>query len=443
LNDYTFALAELEVRSGGDNVALGRPVSSLDAIEAGRWSRQALVDGFDSRHRLPPASDPIAARRADLRFEIQDAERARARRAVEVVPVSLRAGRDALSARLRALDEALASLKPAGSVFGLISHAPRPIHVLNRGDVEQPGAAASPGALSCLPGLPAAFALSDPSDEGARRAALADWLAAPRNVLTWRSIANRVWHYHFGRGLVDTPSDFGRNGSLPTHPALLDWLAVEFRDGGGSLKDLHRLIVTSAAYRQSSAGDAAKARKDADNRFLWRQNRRRLEAEAVRDAVLSVSGTLDGRMYGPGFDLFRFKDDHSPIYDHTAPGASDNPSVRRRTVYRFTVRSVPNPFLECMDGADPNINTPVRPTTITALQALALLNDSFIASQSHAFAVRLESEGGDPIEALYRLALSRPPTGAERGALAAYARAYGWGQACRVVLNTNEFLFVD
>ncbi len=315
--------------------------------------------------------------------------------------------------------------------------------MLNRGDVEQPGALVEAGALSCVPGLEAVFPLKMPDNEATRRVALANWIASPSNVLTWRSAANRLWHYHFGRGLVDTPNDFGRNGSLPTHPALLDWLAVELRDHGGSLKHLHRLIVTSATYRQSSADDPKKSLKDADNRFLWRQNRRRLEAESVRDAVLSVSGTLDPRMYGPGFDLFRFKDDHSPIYDHTAPGASDNPLVRRRTIYRFTVRSVPNPFLECMDSADPNLNVPTRPTTITALQSLALWNDAFMISQSQELAARLANQAEDPISTAFRLALGRAPRIEEHTALGQYAKRFGLAQMCRVLFNTNEFLFID
>ena len=333
--------------------------------------------------------------------------------------------------------------RPPGLVYALTSHAPRPIHVLNRGDVEQPGAVVAAGALACLSGLEPDFSLTSPDDEGSRRAALAEWVASPRNVLTWRSVANRLWHYHFGRGIVDTPNDFGRNGATPTHPALLDWLAVEIRDNGQSWKGLHRAIVTSATYRQSSAVNPAAALQDADNRWLWRQNRRRLEAEAVRDSVLAVSGTLDPRMGGPGFDLFKFKDDHSPIYDHTAPGAADNPAVRRRTVYRFTPRSVPNPFLECLDGADPNLNVPARPTTITALQALALWNDEFMLSQSNEFARRLEANGGGAIDRAYRLALGRAASADERAALGAYAAKFGLAKACRVLFNTSEFLFID
>ncbi len=370
-NDYIFALSELEVISGGENVARGAAVSALDSIEGGLWGRAHLVDGFDSRRRRPGPADLSAARRHELLARIQQLVRNRRRLAGTLIDPSLRAELESARKEMAERDARIKDLPPGEMVYGVRPHAPRPISVLRRGDVEQPGEAVRPGSLSCVPGLDPLFTLPHSQDEGARRAALADWIASPANRLTWRSIANRLWHYHFGRGLVDTPNDFGRNGSRPTHPDLLDWLAVELRDGGGqSLKSIHRLIVTSAVYRQSSRDDPAAAKVDGDNRWLWRMNRQRLDAEELRDSVLAVSGTLDSRMGGPGFELFRFKDDHSPIYDHTAPEAIDNPRVRRRTIYRFIVRSVPNPFLDCMDGADPNVNTPVRSTTITALQAL-------------------------------------------------------------------------
>jgi mono/diheme cytochrome c family protein len=444
--DYVFALGELEVLSRGENVALGKKVTALDSIEGGRWGRKALVDGFDSRSKRPDPADPSAARRAELCYEISQTERERGRRANALIDPALRAERDAAVAARAALDTQLQAGPATELVYALQPHAPRPIHLLRRGDVEQPGEPVGPGALSCVTGLDHDFKLSNPGDEGARRAALAEWFASRKNVLTWRSIANRVWHYHFGRGLVDTPNDFGRNGSKPTHPELLDWLAVELLENGQSLKSLHRLIVMSAAYRQSTHDDPRAAKVDADNRLLWRMNRRRLDAEALRDAVLAVSGTLDRAMGGPAFEPFRFKDDHSPVYDHTDPASVDNPRVRRRTVYRFAVRSVPHPFLECLDGADPNLNTPVRTTTITALQALAMLNDLFVVRQAEHFARRLERSAGDRIqqvEAAYLLALGRLPSHEERDALAEYARRYGLANACRLLFNTNEFMFVE
>jgi hypothetical protein len=215
---------------------------------------------------------------------------------------------------------------------------------------------------------------------------------------------------------------------------------------GQSFKALHRLIVLSNTYRQSSAGNPAYAKIDGDNRLLWRMNRQRLDAEEIRDSVLAVSGRLDLKMGGPGFELFRFKDDHSPIYDHTAPEKINDPAGWRRAVYAFAVRSVQNPFLECLDCADPNINTPVRNTTLTALQALALLNDPFMVRQAEYFAGRVQQEShemGRQIEAAYLLAFGRPPTAEERADLAAYAQQQGLPNACRLLFNANEFVFVD
>ena len=162
----------------------------------------------------------------------------------------------------------------------------------------------SPARCECIPGLSGEFHIADAANESLRRVALADWLADPKNVLTWRSIANRLWQYHFGQGLVDTPNDFGRMGSAPTHPELLDWLAVTMRDNGGSMKAIHRLILTSAVYRQSSQHSAAAAEVDADNRYLSRMNTRRLDAESVRDAMLKLSGQLNPQMGGPPVKQF-------------------------------------------------------------------------------------------------------------------------------------------
>ncbi len=331
-------------------------------------------------------------------------------------------------------------------VYAAVSHAPRPIQVLHRGNVEQPRETAAPGALAAVTEMPHEFELPDASAEGSRRAALARWLTDVRNPLTYRSIVNRIWHYHFGRGLVDTPNDFGRMGSTPTHPELLDWLALEFRERGESIKHLHRLILRSAVYQQSSRHDPAYAKIDTDNRYLWRMNRQRLDAESIRDAVLSISGKLDLRPGGPGFELFRFKDDHSPDYDHTAIEKINDPRTFRRTVYRFIVRSVPNPFLDCLDCADANLNTPVRNTTLTALQALALLNDPFMLKQSEFLAGRLRNEKHDLSPQVARgfvLILGRPPTSTELASVEAHARKYGLAQTCRLLFNTNEFAFVD
>ncbi len=335
---------------------------------------------------------------------------------------------------------------PPLMTYAAVPHVPRPIHVLHRGNVSAPRDPVGPGALALVRELEAEFKLPRPDDEGARRAALAEWITSTKNPLTRRSLVNRVWSYHFGKGIVDTPNDFGFNGGRPSHPELLDWLASEFLDTGESIKKLHRLIVTSAVYRQSSQPHPKHAAIDADNRLLWRMNRGRLDAESLRDALLLVSGKLDPLPGGPGFDLFRFKDDHSPIYDYATFDKTEHPGTARRTVYRFVVRSVPNPFLECLDCADPNISTPVRNTTNTALQALALLNDPFVVRQAEHFAGRLNQVQGDEtlkVEVAYRLALGRLPTADEKAMLSAYAAKHGLPQMCRLLFNTNEFLFVD
>ena len=205
-------------------------------------------------------------------------------------------------------------------------------------------------------------------------------------------------------------------------------------------------ILLSATYRQASTHDAGNAKRDADNRHLWRMNRQRLDAESIRDSVLAISGKIDYKMHGPGYDLFRFKDDHSPIYDHLDLDYINRPESWRRTVYRFVVRSVPNPFLETLDCADPNINVPVRNTTMTALQALALLNNPFMVKQAEFFAERVRTEEKEParqVDAAYRLAIGRTPTAAERMAMTAYVERHGFANACRLLFNANEFLFVD
>lgn len=323
---------------------------------------------------------------------------------------------------------------------------PRPVHMLVRGDINKPGLAATPGTIACVRG-PAPLSITNPADEAQRRAAIARWLTDRENGLVWRSIVNRVWHHHFGRGIVNTPNDFGRMGETPTHPELLDWLAVWFRDQGGSLKDLHRLIVTSETYRQASTHNADHAKIDSDNAFFWRMNRTRLDAESVRDAVLSASGKLDSTMGGPSARHFAT----SPGI-HVTPKVDyekfdiDGPGSRRRSVYRFIFRTLPDPFYEALDCPDASQFTPVRPSSVTALQALAMMNDRFTVRYSEHFAKRVETASQDrsrQIAFAFEEALGRLPTEAEVNRLLAYSEKHGMANACRLLFNCNEFLFVD
>lgn len=328
---------------------------------------------------------------------------------------------------------------------------PRLIRVLARGDVNLPLDEALPGTLSYFPELAEHFHSAPDDSEGQRRAALARWLSDRRNSLTWRSIVNRVWLYHFGRGIVDTPNDFGRMGDPPSHPELLDWLAVWFRDdAGGSMKKLHRLIVTSRTYRQSSSPERDSQHpaieRDAANSLLWRQNRRKLEAEAIRDSLLEVSGKLDTTMGGPSFqDFVVTHPEHSPHFEYHLADLED-PQLHRRSVYRFIVRSQQQPWMATLDCADPSVLVDKRNQTNTPLQALAQLNNQLVLVMSKHFAERILQISSEPelqVEMLYRIGLQRDPTVVERQEMASYVRKHGLPNACRLLVNLNEFVFVD
>ena len=443
--DFHFALAELEaLDETGANVAQGAKVTAEDSIEGRpRWSTRNLTDG-KYPNRSPSAA--VAAMERDRRALIDSALSIKERHELRLLGEELERTEVAVK-RLPTPQTAYVGAVHYGTGNFTGTHGkPRPIHILPRGDVTKPGKEVGPSAIDAIPGVNGHFDLPSDHNEGARRAALADWIVHHDNPLTWRVIVNRVWQFHFGRGLVDTPNDFGKMGQPPTHPELLDWLAADFRDNGRSFKKLHKLIVTSDAYRRSSAHDEANAKLDADNRCLWRQNRRKLEAEEIRDSLLFVAGKLDLRMGGPSFQDFKIeKPEHSPHYQYHLHDPED-PTAWRRSIYRFVVRSKQQPFLTCMDCADPSLAVEKRNETITPQQALALLNNDLAVVMAKHFAARLAtsaSTDADRAALAFRLALGRPPTNDESAALLAYARKHGWPNACRVIFNLNEFAFAD
>ena len=371
-----------------------------------------------------------------------------------------RAERDAYNIELEHLKTELSKFpKPeivyAGTVHygtgtflgtGASNGKPRPISVLARGQVTTPKNEVSPGALSMLNFQPSRFAISKDAPEGERRAALAHWITDKENPLTWRSIVNRIWQYHFGAGIVTTSNDFGRNGAKPSHPELLDWLAAEFRDTGGSLKKLHKLIVTSATYKQTSSPQST-IQTLQSNELLWKQNRRKLEAEAVRDSVLATTGKLELKMGGAGWQDFVVEHpEHSPHYEYGLADPNDS-KTWRRSIYRFIVRSQTQPWMTALDCADPSMRVDKRNESLSPLQALALLNNGFMITQSQHFAERLEKEfPNDPARQIERaiwLAFGRTPTKIEQQKFSAFAKEQGLINFCRVVLNLNEFAFVD
>jgi len=447
MNDYIFALAELEAVSDGKNVARDAAVTAPDSIEAPvRWRKSNLTDG-------------IVHPTARAKREVEQLRQERQAVVDRVATPELKQGMLDADASLAEIKRELAKLPPPRLAYvGAVHHGdgnflgtgprggkPREIAVLSRGDVTRPGKPVGPGPIRTIPGLSPEFDLPATHSEGDRRAALAKWIASPSNPLTWRSIVNRVWLYHFGRGIVDTPNDFGRMGQTPTHPELLDWLAAEFREGQ-SMKALHRLIVTSATYRQVAFDDPAMTKIDSGNAYLWRMSRRRLEAEAIRDSFLSVAGKLDRGLYGPGFQDFVIdKPEHSPHYEYHLHDPED-PKTHRRSVYRFIVRSQLQPFMATLDCADPSLMVDKRNQTISPLQALALLNNKLCVAMAGHFAARVEKLANDlpgQVTAAYRLALGRSPEKVELDDLVSYARRHGLANACRVIMNLNEFVFVD
>jgi hypothetical protein len=325
--------------------------------------------------------------------------------------------------------------------------SPRPpgvTRLLVRGDPADPGEAVTPGAVAAVSGLSPDFSIPADSPDPPRRRALARWITHPKNPLFARVIVNRIWHHHFGAGLVLTPSDFGLGGSLPSHPQLLDWLANQLVHHNWSLKHIHRLILNSATYQQASRFRPIPAAADATNQWLWRHPPRRLEAESLRDSLLAVSGSLNRELGGPGYYDFSTFTNNSQFYD---VGDPQGVTFDRRSLYRTLARSGRNRFLDAFDCPDPSTKTPQRAVTTTPLQALSLLNSSFALRMSDQLAARVQREA-EPnaaarIRHMFRLCFSRTPTRQEALTAGNFSSRHGLAALARVLFNANEFLYVD
>ena len=381
-----------------------------------------------------------------------------------------------LTAERDQLDARLGGPPPVSSVYAARPLPPGPTYLLLRGDVQAHGDLVSAGGVTSLGASD--FGLRPDAPEAERRLHLADWLVRSDNPLTARVMVNRVWHYHFGRGLVGTPNDFGYNGEKPTHPELLDWLAATFTTGqypptsepakpvkatpnptsvspsrpltpspaqalAWRLKPLHRLILMSNTYQQSSAYNAKAASRDSEDRWLWRFAPRRLEGEAIRDAMLVVSGRMNWERGGPGFRPFVETVNNSHFY---ATFDKDGPEYNRRTIYRINVNSAKSTLLDTLDCPDPSTKTPRRSVTTTPLQALELMNNRFVLEQARFFGMRVRQEAGaDPAkqaDLAYALALGRPPTPDERQRASALIRTGSADTLCWALLNSSEFLVI-
>jgi mono/diheme cytochrome c family protein len=349
------------------------------------------------------------------------------------------------AAAVRAAQAELSRLSAGPQVYAArFDEVPEQTWLLDRGDPMQRTQPVEPGVPAALQEAERSEApdSSSPATERTRRVALALHLTQPEHPLTARVIVNRIWQHHFGTGLVATPSDFGRMGAEPSHPELLDWLAIDFVAHGWSMKHLQRLITTSQTYRQSSAARPDAVAKDADARLLWRFPPRRLEAEAIRDSLLAVSGKLNFETGGPGFNLF---DRRGGLSDYTAL-ETFGADGWRRMIYAHKIRMQAVDIFGAFDCPDGGQMTPERTRSITPLQSLSLFNSPFVNRQAVFFAERLRSEVGDEpasqIDRALELALSRAPEQDERELLMQLAADHGLEQACRVIFNMSEFVFL-
>ena len=311
---------------------------------------------------------------------------------------------------------------------------PGPTYRLYRGDPMAPREEVGPDALPVISSL----GLARNAPEGARREALAGWIASPENPLTARVAVNRLWQFVFGTGLVDTPSDFGANGTRPTHPGLLDWLAAEFVARDWSVKEMMRLLLNSQAFQQASTPDGKAERIDADSRYLWRFPPRRLEAEAIRDSILLAAGTLDRRMGGPGFYLFEV-DRENVVHYHAKEECG--PAEWRRMIYMFKIRQEQDNVFGAFDCPDGNQAIPKRSRSTTPLQALNLFNSNFTMQQAGRMTERI-GKGENAVRKAYRILYGRPAREEEVKDALEFVREHGMVSFCRAMLNTNEFLFV-
>ena len=314
-------------------------------------------------------------------------------------------------------------------------------HWLYRGDPFQKRDVVKPGGISAFKGN---LNLDDDTLESQRRLRLAQWISDAKNPLTARVIVNRIWHYHFGVGIVDSPSDFGINGGEPSHPKLLDWLASEFKGSGWSIKSIQRLIVLSSTYMQSSRPTKTGLEVDVDCRLLWRFPPRRLAAEVIRDSILQVSGTLDLTMGGVGYEVFEPNTNYVRVYN---PKKEFGPSEWRHMVYQRKIRMEGDATFEALDCPDGGQVCPKRTRSITALQALNLLNSHFMVQQADLFSQRLWQETSqnisDQVHYGFQLAYGRKPDPQELQKSVALVELHGLPIFCRAIFNTNEFMFMN
>ncbi|MEK6249143.1 MAG: DUF1553 domain-containing protein, partial [Planctomycetales bacterium] len=320
-----------------------------------------------------------------------------------------------------------------------------PFHIFEGGSPQRKGEVVLPSSPTALSRDGSHFQLRTDWHEGGRRLHLARWLVAEANPLTPRVLANRLWHYHFGTGIVDTPSDFGFMGGRPSHPELLDWLAAEIHRNGWRLKPLHKKIMMSQTYRQAGTYRAAAARLDSESRLLRRFPPRRLASEEIRDSMLAITDQLDTRMGGPGFRLYQYLQDNVATY---IPLDEHGPETYRRSVYHQNARAMQVDLMSEFDSPDCAFSVPRRASTTTPLQALTLLNHSFTITMAKRLADRLQLDSGAEkteaqVSRAFELAFSRLPTAEEIELGSQLIKQHGLPAFCRTIFNANELIYLD
>jgi hypothetical protein len=357
-----------------------------------------------------------------------------------------------LQKEIDALDSEIKKLTGgAGSrLYSVVPKPPGAMRIMKRGDVTRPGEEVSAGGIAAVKMVKASFGLNTKAPDRERRAGLVKWITDPNNGPFHRVVVNRVWHYHFGRGIVPSPNDFGFNGGRPSHPELLEWLACWFRENGYSLKELHRLILTSATWQQSSnpvdnSGRENAETTDKSNRLLWRQNPRRVDAETLRDSLLDVAGVLNRKQFGPGYeDVKRVA---VPPANYWVAIDPIGPEFNRRTIYRWQARGQRSALLETFDCPDPSTTTPVRSVTTTPSQALSQWNHPFVLRMSEHLANRVKKEAtptlGKQVDRMWQLVMGRPPHEEEKSEAVALVKKIGLELLARVLFNSNEWIWIE
>ena len=366
---------------------------------------------------------------------------------VALMPADVKTKHADVKAQIAALDQQKPRPLPTSLSIGERGRAPAPTYFLHRGSQDSPGSQMTPGVLSVVSETEWTFPDPPPDAKSSyRRRGFAEWLTWKQNPLTARVMVNRLWQHHFGEGIVRTPSNFGKMGERPSHPELLDWLALEFVDKGWSLKQMHRVMLTSRAYQMASTDIPANLAIDPENRLFWRAPRERLEAEVIRDEIMAVTGALDRTIGGPSIFPYIDPDLFEESSRRTWRGKpDDDPSTWRRSIYVFLKRSIRYPMFETFD--QPNLINPIdrRNRTTIAPQALILMNNGMVLTQSKIFAERLKKDAGEDVarqvERAFQLALSRPPDAFERKESIAFVQKAGLADFCHAMLNLNEFVY--